>query len=190
MFNNTIDKNSRAYLERKVASARHNLLLLVVFTVINLVLLLTESGSYFLFSASVPYEITFVGAVINYQEFGQIMGTYTYTALVIAAAILGLYVVCWVLAKKKPVWYIVACVLFVLDTLAMVYINLEYLGDYVIDLVFHVFVLVELFQAVIANKKLKNMPVEILDAEGNVIAQEPAPAAAMPEEPWNRKDIE
>ncbi len=177
MFKNKIDKNSREYLEQKVASSRHSLLLVVIFTVVNLVLLLLDTGRYFLFSASVPYELTFVGAVLNYQETGAIMGLYTYVALVMSAIILGLYLLCWVMAKKRAVWYIVSVVLFALDTVAMIFINMEYLGEYIVDIVFHVYVIYELFQAVTANKKLKNMPMD-------------TDAPIAPQEPWERKDIE
>ena len=51
----------RAALEAKYHASRGNLLLVVVFTLINLVLLLTNSYTYFLFSASLPYVIVDFG---------------------------------------------------------------------------------------------------------------------------------
>ncbi len=187
MNNIGIDKNSRPYLNRKLATARNNLLIVVIFTIINLVLLLTESGRYFLVSASVPYDLTFLGAYMNYEETGAIMGTYTYTALFLSALILGLYVLCWALSKKRPVWYTVAAVLFGLDTLYLVVINMEYISDYIIDIVFHAWVLVELIQAVAAGKKLAALPPE--EAEEEAAAPQPVPAAPAVE-PWERKDLE
>ena len=56
-----VDKNSREYLENKMKSARHSLLLVLIFTVVNLVLLLADGNTYFLFSASVPYYLTAFG---------------------------------------------------------------------------------------------------------------------------------
>ncbi len=187
MFNKNIDKNSREYLEGKVSNARHSLLAVILFTVINLGLLLADTGSYFVFSASVPYELTFFGAVLTYQETGAILGMYTYTALVISAIILAVYGLCWFFAKKKPLWYVVAFVMFVLDTVIMVLINLDYISEYIIDIVFHAYVLYELYQAIAANKKLKNMPVEEI--------QEAVVAAAQPEaeryaDPWDRANKE
>ncbi len=176
----TVDKNSREYLTRKVTTARHTLLLVIIFTVINLGMVLADTGRYFLFSASVPYELTFLGAVMNYEATGAIIGTYTITALVMALAVLALYFVCWLLAKKRPgLWYTVAFVLFALDTGVMLLVNLEYIAEYIMDIVFHFWVLVELFQAITANKKLQAMPA----AEGEAIPP-------MPQEPWERKDIE
>ena len=51
----------RGQLESRYASARANLLLVVVFTAVNLALLIFESGTYFLFSAWIPYLIVDLG---------------------------------------------------------------------------------------------------------------------------------
>ena len=42
-------------LASRFHSTRHNLLLIVIFSLINIVLLVTKSGTYFLFSAFIPY---------------------------------------------------------------------------------------------------------------------------------------
>lgn len=52
---NPVDKNSPEYLLKQIAGGRYSLLLILIFTVVNLVLLLVDSDRYFLFSASVPY---------------------------------------------------------------------------------------------------------------------------------------
>ncbi len=189
MFNKNIDKNSREYLEGKVSTARHSLLAVIIFTIINLGMILADTGSYFVFSASVPYELTFIGAVLTYEATGAILGVYTYTALVISAIILAVYGLCWFFAKKKPVWYVVAFVLFALDTVVMVLINVEYIADYIIDIVFHAYVLYELFQAISANNKLKTMPVEAEDLEEPVVASV-VPEAERYADPWDRANKE
>ena len=56
--NVTVDKNSPEYLARQAAGGRHNLLLVIIFTVVNLLFLLLEVDRYFLFSAAVPYYTT------------------------------------------------------------------------------------------------------------------------------------
>ena len=54
--NNTpVDKNSREYLLRQVANGRYSLLLIVILTVVNLIMTILDTNTYFLFSASVPY---------------------------------------------------------------------------------------------------------------------------------------
>ena len=54
MKNNVVDKTSPEYLVKQVAGSRSSLLMVLIFTVVNLAMLLLDSGSYFLFSASVP----------------------------------------------------------------------------------------------------------------------------------------
>ncbi len=191
MFQSNVDKNSREYLTRKVSGARGTLLMVVIFTVVNLVLLLLQADTYFLFSASVPYYFTALGMGMDMGMGADGIGTFTITALVISAIILVLYFLCWLLAKKRPGWYIVAIVLFVIDTAAFLYMasQLDLLTSSIIDVVFHGWVLIELIQAVSANKKLQSMPEAVVDSEGDLVA-EPVPAPAIPEDPWERKDIE
>lgn len=191
MKNNAIDKNSREYLEKKVSSARHSLLLVLIFTVINLVILLADGNSYFLFSASVPYYLTAFGMGMDMGMGTEGIGVFTTTALVISAVILAVYLICWLMTKKKPAWYLVSAILFAIDTVALVLIALgfEMMADSIMDLVFHAWVIVELFQAVSANKKLKNMPPEpIVDEAAEAVpVWQPAP---VPEEPWTQPDKE
>lgn len=179
MKSNNIDVNSRQYLEGKLKGARHSLLLVLVFTVVNLVLLLTDGNTYFLFSAAVPYYLTGFGIGMDYGTGSHV---FTTTALVISAIILVAYLLCWIFSKKKVGWYVVALVLFILDTVLLVLmaLALDLLRDSIMDLVFHAWVVVELCRALSAHKKLKNMPPE-------PVAEEPAPVAPAPitEEPWN-----
>lgn len=182
MKNQTIDKNSREYLERQRASGRNNLLLVVIFTVINLVMLLTESNTYFLFSASVPYYFTAFGMGMDMGMGGSV---FTVTALVISALILAAYLLCWIFGKKRKGWLIAALVLFIVDSVLLVLMTLamEMLTESIIDLVFHAWVVVSLCQALSADKKLKALPEEIVE-------EAPAAPVAAPvtEEPWNQPD--
>ena len=50
-----LGKNSREYLLRQVANGRYSLLLIVILTVVNLIMTILDTNTYFLFSASVPY---------------------------------------------------------------------------------------------------------------------------------------
>ena len=86
--NNTpVDKNSREYLLRQVANGRYSLLLIVILTVVNLIMTILDTNTYFLFSASVPYYLVFVGMGIEngfVDGAWNVKGTLTYTGLVIA----------------------------------------------------------------------------------------------------------
>ena len=175
-----VDKNSREYLENKMKSARHSLLLVLIFTVVNLVLLLADGNTYFLFSASVPFYLTVFGMGMDADAGGSV---FTTTALVISAIILAAYLLCWIFSKKRVGWYVAALVLFIIDTALLVLLALafEMLADSIMDLVFHGWVVLELCQALVCHKKLKALPPEP-EAEPVPAPGPPAPAS---DDPWN-----
>ncbi len=188
-MNNAIDKNSREYLQAKVKNGRHSLLLVIIFTVVNLVGLVTGSNTYFLFSAAVPYYMTAFGMGMDMGLGAEGISTFTITALALSVVILAVYFVCWLLAKKKIGWYIVATVLFAADILILlgICLSMDALTESIMDVVFHAWVIAELVQSINCHKKLQKLPPETV--EGQVLQTAPA-AAAEPVEPWERKDIE
>ena len=163
--NNTpVDKNSREYLLRQVANGRYSLLLIVILTVVNLVLTLLDTGRYFLFSASVPYELVSLGMAFDNgftDGAWNVRGTLTYTGLVIALVIVAVYLLCWLLSKKRAGWLTAALVLFIIDTVALVIIAFTLYdspASQLVDLLLHVWAIVELVQGVRGNKKLQELP--------------------------------
>lgn len=62
------NKTSERYtLENKYNTTRYNLLLVIGFTLINIVLLVTNSDRYFLFSAYIPYTVATLGMIFVRQ---------------------------------------------------------------------------------------------------------------------------
>ncbi len=156
---NPVDKNSPEYLTKQVAGGRYSLLLILIFTTVNLVLLLVDANTYFLFSASIPYFLTAFGMGM---DMGMALGenTYTYTALAISAVILIVYLVCWFMGKKRPGWLVAALVLFIVDSLGLLYVTfalLENPAESIMDFLFHGWAIVELIQAVRCAGKLKKL---------------------------------
>lgn len=159
---NAVDKNTPEYLLRQMEGARKSLLMIVVFTLINVVLLLIgvedylfgDGVTYMLFSASVPYYLAMFGVTFDWG-----IGTYTAIALVIGAVILGLYLLCWYMSKRRAGWLVAALVMFLLDTLVLVAMSvwMESLVNDILDLLFHGWAVVELIQAISANRKLNKM---------------------------------
>lgn len=157
------NKKSPEYLLSKAKSGRHSLLLIVIFTIINLVMILVDSGTYFLFSASVPYYVTLLLKAIEngFSDGAWVNGPATIGALVFSFVVLTVYFLCWLLSDKHRGWLTAALVLFIIDTIAMmVFTQLLYDNPMsnIIDLVFHVWAITELFQATRARRKLQNMP--------------------------------
>ena len=139
---------------------------------INLILLLvpSEEQSYFVFSATVPYVLAWVGMELcgrfppafyggeeYYAELEFFPDAVFYVLFAISVIVIGVYVLLYFLSgKHRAAWMIVAAVLFVVDTLFMLWffgISL----DSLIDIVFHAWVLISLISGVVAGFKLKKL---------------------------------
>ncbi len=159
----------RALYESKFKSARYNLLLVIGMTGINIMMLLLGGSSYFLFSATIPYSLSVDGAYLTgrlpdmyYEDWpaGEaFLGNgFFFTMIGIAFAILAVYLLCFLFSKKyKTGWMITAAVLFVLDTLYMVFIYGVGI-DSLMDILLHAWVLYYLISGVVYGLKLKKLP--------------------------------
>lgn len=163
--------SKRQQLQARFKGSRNNLLLVVAFTVINTILLVTNSDTYFLFSAYIPYVLVFLGMSVcgmlpaEYygEEFSQmefVPSSAFAVFLVIAVVIIALYFLAWLFSKKNRIgWMIFALVFFAIDTIGMfVFMNIG--TDTIIDVAFHIWVIVSLVLGVIACSKLKKLPPE------------------------------
>lgn len=155
---------------QKYRAARLNLLLVVSFTLVNLALLLTGSGTYFLFSASIPYAIVDLFQFLcgeypasAYAELGisraDLLPSWVLIiAVLVAFALLALYVLCICFSRRHRVgWLITALVFFSLDTLGMFLyfgISLEML----FDIAFHAWILAILSIGIHAHYKYLSLP--------------------------------
>lgn len=144
----------REQMEKRYKSARMNLLLAIILTVVNVVLLLAGSDSMLLFSISVP----FYAVILGYAMGGSVMLT---TGCVIAVVMLTVYLLCWIFSKKHKGWLIAALVLFVVDTIVMGLMYL-WLGDIsgILDVVIHGLVIFYLAMGIYSAGELKYMPEE------------------------------
>ena len=182
--------SQRQVLAGKYHTARMNLLLVVGFTVINLVLLLANSYTYFLFSASVPYYLTDLGMYLcgkypaefygaDYAELAFLEPTFLIAMVVISFLIVALYFVCWLMSKKHGAgWLIAALVLFAVDTVGM-FLWFGISVDMIMDILFHAWVIYYLIMGIVVYYKFKKLPEE---EEVPVTAFEEEPALAEGEE--------
>lgn len=183
--NKTPNQNisERDLLTAKYHNGRHNLLLVVLFTAINLVMLFTNSGRYFLFSAYVPYLIGGVamyscgkypaemydGDMADYEFFDT---SFLVVACIIAVVIVGVYLLCWFMAKKPRVGFMVfGLVLFIVDTAVMIFNCAGFLSEMILDVVFHGWVLISLINGILAYNKLKKLPPEEIVAEPEAVPE-------------------
>lgn len=174
MFGNHVGQpltTQRQTLESKYAKSRHNLLLVVAFTAINILLLVLNSNTYFLFSAYIPYILVDTGRFFTgmySQEYyaeqyinTEFLGTWFYIAtLIIATAILALYLISWFGSKNGKVgWSVFALVLFSVDTVALLLLG-GITVENMIDILFHAWVIFSLISGISAHKKLSSLPCE------------------------------
>lgn len=167
------NKTSERYtLENKYNTTRYNLLLVVGFTLVNIVLLLVDSNTYFLFSAYIPYTVATMGMILcgkypmEYYGGGSpsdynFMSQSAFIGIIVLAVILvALYALAYIFSKKlRPGWLIFALVSFILDTLFM-FVDAGIQTDMLIDYLFHIWVIVSLIIGVSAGYKLKKLPPE------------------------------
>ncbi len=193
--NANVQISQRQMLENTVKISRNNLLLVLLFSAINIILRVTSSDTYFLFSAYVPLLLSALGMELTGKYppefYGEDLSSYVflddsflYIMLGIAVFILGVYALCWVFSKKNPKgWLIFALVLFSIDT-AMMLLLAGISLDFLVDYLFHGWVIVSLIKGLSALKKLKDLPEEIVEADfvEEEIAQEEETAAVTVEE--------
>ncbi len=157
------------------ASARSNLLLVIAFTAINVVLRLVSADMYFLFSASTP--LAMVDIASWFENTAVLVG-----GAIMAFVVIGLYLLCWALSKKRPGWLVAALVLFVLDTLVL--LALYDISAMILDLLMHIWVLYYLISGTVAANKMKKMSPEELEAMMNPsVTTEDAPVEPVSEIP-------
>lgn len=158
----------RGQLEAKYNNYTSNILWVIAFTVINLILLAMDGNSYFLFSAFIPYFVVDMAMLFTGSypaEFYEGLDGFTpmdnsvlIITVAIAALVLVLYLICWLFAHKQKVgWLIFATVLFSIDTAALLLIN-GLAIDFLIDIIFHVWVIICLALGIATHSKLKKLP--------------------------------
>ncbi len=163
--------SERERLEAKYAAARGNLLLVIAMTLINIVLLMVNADSYFLFSAFIPYYLVMFGMMMcgkfpmeYYLEAGiepeDIIfydDSFLVTMGIMAAIILILYFLFWLLSKNNNIgWLIAALVFFAVDTFALLLIG-GFSVDMILDYLLHAWVLYYLISGVVAHYKLRKL---------------------------------
>jgi len=144
----------------KFRSSRNNLIMVVVFTFVNLVLAAAGSDFSFLFTAPIPSAIMFLLVDVGLMWVG----------LVIAVALTSVYLVLSIFARKVRALILVALILFACEAglLGIVYLGLIALGEFdlfmIIELAFCGWILYYLVIGTIAWRKLVGVPQEVLDS--------------------------
>ena len=172
LFKNPKNQNmtEEQKLRTRYNTARTNILLVIILTLINSALLFLGSDTYFVFSAAIPYYMTLMGLLYTgrmpaewyegAEGFIPEPDVVLYIYLAIAIAFVVFYALTLVLSKKHGYgWVLAALLVFVGDTFAMFYLN-GFSEDMILDIVFHAWVVISLARGVIAAVNLKKLPEE------------------------------
>ena len=168
-MNNLDNQNKKATLERRYATARYDVLIIFVFTVLNILMAVFDGSYYLLFSAYVPYVITLCGMVFcgmypdefytgDWADMNFIKNEYFAIFIIVALAITSLYLLAFFLSKKPRVgWLIFSLVFISLDTILIFFI---FSPEFIVDLVIRAFMIVGLSIGIASHFKLKKLPAE------------------------------
>lgn len=160
--------------EKNYNSVLYDLLIVAAFTVVNIVLMLINADSYFLFSAYVPYALVTIGMFntgsfpAEYYddtwEYEFLDKSFLIEMVIAAAVVLALYLVCWYFARKKKLGGLIAAtVLFTVDTILMLTLN-GISADMLLDIVLHIVIEVTLIYGIVCFKKMKKEKAEAEEA--------------------------
>ena len=121
-------------------TARANIWVVVLFSAINLVLTLGNTGRYVLFSAMAPlafFEYSRAFAEIYRNELFYILGA------VMAAIIIIIYFVFWLLSKRFRVFILVSLIYFSFDCLLVIYLIFinGFDRSWIFDIIFHIWIM-------------------------------------------------
>lgn len=169
-FNNSAEKPepTRQSLEQKYSSARRSVLTIVVFTVVNMVLLILNSNVYFLCSAFIPYFITGLGMALcgrmpkefygeDYLQANFLPPWVLTVIITISVLIISVYLACWMFSRDlRGGWMICAFVVFSLDTIAMLLL-MDSLASSLFDIIFHGWVLFDIGRSLNIPQKIKRL---------------------------------
>ena len=146
----------RSEVEMIFNKSRGNLLFVIVFSVVNVILTLVNSGINFLFSASFPMFVVGLGQAFLDQSGDN---AFLIISVIVAFLIIACYGICYLLSKKYKVFLSIALVLFSIDTLFLLWIlSLEIDSSAIINIAFHIWVLYYLIIGVKAWSDLKKLP--------------------------------
>lgn len=178
LFNNKFKEHTKTKpnnLETKYNSSINNLLLVVGLSLVNIVLLVTNSDTYFLFSAFIPYFVADYGMYFcgmypeeYYYDVPDMVfedKSFFWATIAVAAAFLLVYLLCWFLAKKKKVGAVIfSLVIFVIDTVVMLWVT-GFSMESIFDIIIHVWVIAYLIIAIVTYFKMKKLPEEDFETD-------------------------
>ncbi len=148
-------------LEAKIKNSRSTVLIALIFTVVNIVFVMFGSDTQLVYAMTAPYYFVIFGkGMDNRFTMGtwSETGVYTRTGLLLALVILGFVALCWFLSARRSSilqWLLAVAIV---DALVLVALSVYFVGGLLgslVDIIFHVFLIVRLVQGIKAARKLE-----------------------------------
>jgi len=161
---------TRDQIEKRFYDSRNNLLVVIAFTFVNIVLAITNTDLYFLFSAGIPMYLLYLGS-----EYSLISGDISFSAFGVIAAFasVSIYGVFWYISKNYKGWIIAALVYYSLDALLSIRYIASIFGGFtfslMIELLFITWMMYYRVTGTMAWYKLRTMPPDEDDEQGEQI---------------------
>ena len=131
---------------RSIQNGRMSLLLMIVFTFINIIIYFMHSSVSFPYSAFIPYIAVIFGDYLSTAN-GSISYMFVFSGIAILC--LAVYIVGWFASRRKYGWFIVVTVFYLLDTVFMGnFLWGSSTVDLLIDLALHGFILYSFARAI------------------------------------------
>ncbi len=175
------DQPLRRRLDDQYKVARFTLLLVLAFTVINLLMRISQTFVFFLFSANIPFYLLdlgmYYGGIYSHPSQGVIAAGYgslgtLFFALMLGVAVLFVtaYFVCWLLSANRAIYLKIAFILFAVDTAFMTLTTLFGLADFsiffLVDLALHGASLYLMGKGIAARRRLLALSTEAPAPDG------------------------
>ena len=145
--------------EKHYLSYRSFLLVIVLFSVINVALINFKIDSSFYFSAFIPliasvYSKYYLTGAIQYIVFGFLV-----------VGIIALFLICWFASKKHYRWLLYGAYVYTIDTVFLCYYIFVtgFKSMWILDIIFHVFMLGILYWGAMVGKKEFMKPLEEIE---------------------------
>ena len=178
LFRTTNDPrfSDRELLQSKITLARNELLWVFVLTMINIVMLAVGGDLYMIFSIAIPFAAVDLGMMLcgkyppeyyteGFEDMEFLPENAFFIFLAIGILLASLLLLAYLLSKKRIGWLAFGLAYVCID-LVFNLVFYVFSVHTVIDIVFHVIMIVSIERGLNAHSKLKKLP-----------AEEPAPAA-------------
>ena len=137
-------------LENKYQADRSWLLIITVFTLINMFFIVTEVDRSFYFSAFIPMVAS---AYAHYFYSGMLR---LLTVVIFCALVVLIFLVSYLSSKKNYFWFLVAAIIYSVDLAAMLMFALSRTFEtcWILDLILHFIALIFLYHGFFIGRKL------------------------------------